>query len=215
MAKQYKVKDNQRLYDVWKGMRKRCYSEHHKDYRYYGKKGVVMCDEWKNSFDSFAEWAYSHGYKDSLTIERIDNSTGYCPENCTWITKSEQQQNRTDKILIEHDGKTLNLKQWCTLLMLDYAQIHYRYVQKQKNCTQISFEEIFDMNEISKAKQKGGGKRRKRVNQYDINGNLIKTWDSISSAANAGFNQSSISRCCAGKRYFKTHGGYIWKYADD
>ena len=220
MSNKYKQKENQHLYNAWSGMKKRCYVPQNKSYKYYGAKGVTVCDEWRNSFDSFAEWAYSNGYEDTLTIERIDNDKGYCPENCKWITKSEQQQNRSDKILIEHDGKTLNLKQWCILLGLDYIYIHNKYVRMRKNNISISFDDILVKDEdyqhkVEKNASGESGRRRKQVNQYDLNGNLIKTWGSISIAANAGFDQSSISRCCSGTRGMKKTGGYIWRYADD
>ena len=90
----------------------------------------------------------------------------------------------------------------------------------RKNNISIAFENIFVKDEeyqhgVKKRTFGGRGRRGKRVNQYDLNGNLLKTWDSMGSAANAGFDQSSISRCCSGTRGMKKTGGYIWRYADD
>ena len=60
--------------------------------KYY--EGVTMCDEWRHSFVAFWFWAWLNGYRDDLTIDRIDGSKGYCPENCRWATYSEQNRNR-------------------------------------------------------------------------------------------------------------------------
>lgn len=77
-----------RLYNIWIGMRKRCNNPNHKFYKYYGGKGVSVCSEWED-FGKFKEWALSNGYKEHLTIDRIDSNKDYCPANCQWITGSE------------------------------------------------------------------------------------------------------------------------------
>lgn len=84
------------LYYVWKGMRTRCYCETDKSYKMYGAKGIKVCDEWKDNFEAFYNWAITNGYeylddekKNRLQIDRIDSKKGYCPENCRWITSSE------------------------------------------------------------------------------------------------------------------------------
>lgn len=87
-----------RLYGVWKSMRKRCNCKTHDDYKYYGAKGIKVCEEW-NDFLKFKEWAEKTGYqKDApfgvCTIDRIDSSKGYSPDNCEWITIQEQQYRR-------------------------------------------------------------------------------------------------------------------------
>lgn len=80
---------NSRLYKTWCSMKYRCYAVNCKDYKWYGGKGVVMCEEWASSFSIFMEWAASSGYENSLTIDRIDSSLGYAPNNCQWITQGE------------------------------------------------------------------------------------------------------------------------------
>lgn len=77
-----------RLYTIWCGMRQRCENPHREAYRLYGGKGVKVCDEW-NDYNAFKTWAESNGYADNLSIDRIDPDKGYCPENCRWITLSE------------------------------------------------------------------------------------------------------------------------------
>lgn len=77
-----------RLYTIWCGMRQRCENPNRTAYPLYGGKGVKVCDEW-NDYTRFKEWALSHGYADNLSIDRIDPAKGYCPENCRWLTPSE------------------------------------------------------------------------------------------------------------------------------
>lgn len=83
-----------RLYGIWHGMKQRCYYPKYKQYADYGGRGITVCEEWKNSFDAFYEWAIQNGYKDDLTIDRKDNDKGYSPENCCWSTRAEQNKNR-------------------------------------------------------------------------------------------------------------------------
>ena len=78
-----------RLYTIWQSMIKRCENKKHKFYRYYGGKGVSVCPEWRNSFETFRDWALSNGYQDDLTIDRKESSGNYSPQNCQWITREE------------------------------------------------------------------------------------------------------------------------------
>lgn len=78
-----------KLHRLWQGMNERCNDPKHISYKYYGGKGVKVCDEWMNDFAAFKFWAESCGYKPGLSIERKKTDEGYCPENCEWITRSE------------------------------------------------------------------------------------------------------------------------------
>jgi hypothetical protein len=74
----------------------------------------------------FADWSFSHGYKEGLSLDRINNEKGYSPNNCRWVSWKEQCNNRKSNIPIEYNGKTQNLKSWCDELGLNYHLIYQR-----------------------------------------------------------------------------------------
>lgn len=117
---------NTRLYRIWTGIKNRCYNPKQDNYAYYGGKGVTVCDEWIQSFDAFYDWAINNGYHESLTIDRIDVSGNYCPENCRWITAEEQSLNRTDNLVISFNGKSQTLKEWSKEVGIAYSCLLYR-----------------------------------------------------------------------------------------
>lgn len=82
------------LYVTWRDMLSRCQNPKHKSYHNYGGRGVNICSEWATSFERFAEWAISAGWKEGLTIDRIEVNGNYTPDNCKWSTRKEQAQNR-------------------------------------------------------------------------------------------------------------------------
>lgn len=86
---------NHDLYKTWLNIKARCYNPKNNHYKYYGERGIKMCDEWKDNFDNFFNWAINNGWKRGLSIERIDNNKQYEPQNCKWIDIGKQSQNRT------------------------------------------------------------------------------------------------------------------------
>lgn len=77
-----------RLYIIWYSMKRRCSSPKAHNYKYYGGRGISVCKEWER-FEPFQEWALSSGYNEKMTIDRLDSYKNYCPENCQWLTKSQ------------------------------------------------------------------------------------------------------------------------------
>ena len=102
-----------RLYHIWQGMKQRCFWPKSPIYKYYGGRGITVCDEWKNDFLSFAEWSKISGYSDSLTLDRIDTDGNYEPNNCRWSTYKEQERNKRNNRLIEFRGETKTMTDWC------------------------------------------------------------------------------------------------------
>ena len=84
-----------RVHRIWVEMIHRCYLESDTSYKKYGARGITVCDEWRNDFKAFYDWAMSNGYSDELTIDRIDGTGNYEPTNCRWATYKEQNLNRT------------------------------------------------------------------------------------------------------------------------
>ena len=116
-----------RLYEIWQGIKKRCYNPHEPRYARYGGRGVAVCDEWKNDFSAFYEWAVGSGYNDTLTIDRIDNDGDYCPNNCRWASQETQARNRSNNIKIMIGNSTRTLTEWCEIFDLNFEMIYARY----------------------------------------------------------------------------------------
>jgi len=115
-----------RLYNIWKNMKKRCYNPHREDYKWYGDKGVEVCEEWRASFAKFREWAKSNGYSEDLTIDRINGDGDYRPENCRWVSTKKQALNRSDNINLTYNGETQTLKEWSNELEIGYQTLFAR-----------------------------------------------------------------------------------------
>ena len=109
-----------RLYSIYNNMKTRCYNDRSPNYRNYGGRGISMCDEWRDSFREFKNWALSSGYSDELTIERVDVNGNYEPCNCTWVTSKEQAANKTTTVRVENTS----LRNWCVKHGLNYKLVH-------------------------------------------------------------------------------------------
>ena len=123
--KEYQVK-KARLLSVYQYMIDRCYNENNNSYKNYGKRGITVCDKWKIDKKMFVEWAFFNGYELGLEIDRIDNNKGYSPENCRWVTRKVNANNKRNNLMIDYNNKIQTLKQWCIELNLPYRQTHKR-----------------------------------------------------------------------------------------
>lgn len=94
------------LYGTWKNMIARCTRKTNRSYKWYGGRGIKVCSEWKDLL-VFRKWAVSSGYKEHLTIDRIDVNGDYCPSNCRWLSRSDNAKATARKIK-RHDGKIFN-----------------------------------------------------------------------------------------------------------
>lgn len=114
-----------RLYRHWISMVRRCTKPNTEAYKWYGARGIKVCREWM-TFEGFKAWVMNTRPDESYTVERIDVNGDYSPENCKWIPMSEQANNRTTCVIIEHNGETKNLTEWCAELNLSYKLVHNR-----------------------------------------------------------------------------------------
>lgn len=112
---------NHPLYRVWKSMMERCYDQNSDRYYRYGKRGIIVCDNWHDVHNFIAEM--SNGYQAHLQIDRIDNDKGYSKENCRWATRLEQAQSRSNTIAITFNGKTMSMKQWAKHIGITYGTL--------------------------------------------------------------------------------------------
>lgn len=129
-CKKYPVKHgmyNTRIYSVWECIKDRCLNKNNKNYKHYGLRGISICDDWSNDFMSFYNWSIKNGYKDNLTIDRIDFNGNYCPENCRWITQKEQNRNTRKNHMVSYMGKTMCISEWAEKLGIKVSTLFGRF----------------------------------------------------------------------------------------
>lgn len=127
-------------YRAWKGMKARCYAKCNSNMGYYQKHNIKVCDRWLNSFDNFMD---DMGYapNEKYSLDRIDNSKGYSPDNCKWSLHSDQIKNRTNfNLYFTHNGETKVLKDWANQFGIKYTTLYMRIKKGNK-----SFEEAIKL----------------------------------------------------------------------
>lgn len=117
---------HKRLKSIYNNMISRCHNEKSKDYKYYGEKGVKVCETWRKSFACFCIWALTNGYEESLTLDRIDSTKNYEPSNCRWVSWNVQSRNKSQTRNIEINGQVKCLKDWCKEFGLNYYTVAMR-----------------------------------------------------------------------------------------
>lgn len=120
-----------RLYGVWSAMKARCYNPHVREYRFYGARGIKVCEEWKDNFGSFRDWMISNVYDEDAprgqcTIDRINPDGDYCPENCRIISQFEQMSNLRSNRRITFNGTTATIAEWARKTGIDSCKISHR-----------------------------------------------------------------------------------------
>lgn len=119
-----------RLYKVWSEMKRRCNNPNDNVYKYYGGRGISYSKEWER-FEPFMEWALSSGYdfdakRGATTLDRIDNDKDYSPENCRWISQTEQARNNSKNRHIVIDGEDHILSEWSEISGIQATTIKRR-----------------------------------------------------------------------------------------
>lgn len=133
----YDKRTRHRLYTTWRNMIARCENPNSVRFKYYGGRGITVCDEWRNDFWAFAKWGEENGYEEGLTIDRIDCDGWYSPENCRWATYKEQNNNQHKRYtftdykynkgkLYEMNGEKKTLAYWCDKYGILEQTVRYR-----------------------------------------------------------------------------------------
>ena len=116
-----------RLYNIWCGMKGRCYSKTNTTYKNYGGRGITICEEWLNNFENFKEWSLKNGYNEKLTIDRIDVDGNYEPSNCRWATPYMQSNNTRNNVCLKYNNINYTAKELSDLLNINYKKFLYGY----------------------------------------------------------------------------------------
>lgn len=114
-----------RLYSVYCEIKNRCYNKRDKSYKWYGAKGIKVCEKWSD-YILFQRWAYAHGYKEGMSLDRIDNTKDYSPDNCRWVNAKVQANNKSNNHYLTYKGRTQTLIQWSEELGINYDTLKSR-----------------------------------------------------------------------------------------
>ena len=118
-------KSKTKLHGVWASILSRCNNKNVRGYHNYGGRGIKICEEWLE-FESFLNWSNNNGYKEGLSIERINNDGDYCPNNCEFTTKTAQANNKRNNKFFTFNGRTMTLPQWSRFLKINQGTLSSR-----------------------------------------------------------------------------------------
>ena len=124
-------KKGTKLYNVWKSMKQRCLNPNDKSYHNYGGRGITICDEWARDFQTFFDWSIRHGYREGLSIDRINNDQGYEPGNCQWTTVEKQNKNTRQNHHMTIRGETKTIAEWCNFYGVSRSTVYSRLARGQ------------------------------------------------------------------------------------
>lgn len=116
-------------YKIWKGMKARCYNPHNNSYRWYGKRGIAVCERWLHSFANFMEDMGPRPGPE-WSIDRVDCTANYTKENCKWSTSTEQSRNTSRTVYVTYNGKRKSMPEWAEHLEIDYDTLRQRFRKK-------------------------------------------------------------------------------------
>jgi hypothetical protein len=187
------------LLKVWVTMRQRCYNPKAISYPYYGGRGIGVCPEWREESLLFYTWAIENGWKKGLELDRIDNEIGYSPDNCRFVSNSENARNRRSNVPLTYDGQTMLAIEWSEKININYRllinRLHRGWTAEKALSSPIS----------SRTK---ASKHTKIVQMDEKTGLLIRVFRSTWAAKKEGFCPASIHNCVKGKS--KTYLGFKW-----
>ena len=136
-------KEHKEIYWAWKAMKQRCQNPRCSAYRNYGARGISVCNAWQD-FEPFHDWAIGNGYEKGLDLDRIDNDAGYSPENCRWVSRRENINNRRMTTLLTVKGQRRPRTEWADLTGIPPATIKRWVLNHGKEYAQDRIAEVFD-----------------------------------------------------------------------
>lgn len=177
----------------------RCYNIKDVGYDRYGGRGITMCDEWKNSCDTFYKWAVENGYRKELTIDRINPNRNYEPSNCRWVNYYVQNKNKKNIKLYDIDNEKLTLSEISRKYKISFKKLEDRVINRKMDIIiAINYGDKFI-------------RYPKKLGQFSKDGELIKVYDRQKDACDElGIKPQNMSICT--KNFNKTTGGFRWQY---
>lgn len=182
---------NTPLYKIWQGMKERCYGKYSIGYRNYGERGITVCDEWKEDFVAFRDWAISHGYSDDkrYQLDRIDNDKGYSPTNCRFITRVGQANNKRNNRIITYNGETKTAAEWARLFGVDRSAMCKQLDKHGDDLSQVDISSL-PAKDWGDPHGKQCGVRQERERHDKPKSSLYNIWWSTrAQCCNPGYNR--------------------------
>lgn len=182
-----------RLYACYYRIRRRCERKSDPSYNRYGGRGIKMCDEWKNDIMAFITWGIENGYKEGLSIDRIDNDGDYSPDNCRWADAMQQSNNRSTNKLVTYKGETHTVAEWSRIVGIRQLTLNARLVSGWT---------VEDALTVSTEERRYGILQDTNIKTVVYSGKtLIGIFNSQTEAAKrCGVSKSSVSACMRGDR---------------
>ena len=186
------------LYGTWFQMISRCENHNQKHYDRYGGRGIKVCEEW-HDFWNFVKWSDSVGGRPKgCTLDRIDNDGNYEPSNCRWANWRTQTTNKSSNVFVEYNGIRKTVAEWA-----ETVGLHPHTLQERLKKGWPVERALFD-----KPTENSHYSRNKILVQYDMCGNVIKKYLSLSELQYPFFKKGISNAICKNKPY----KGYVWKY---
>lgn len=134
-------KEHKGLFNLWQTMKTRCENPKRENFERYGARGITVCEEWHES-KNFVLWALDNGYKKGLQLDRIDNDKGYSPDNCRFVTPSENSRNRRNTKYLTLNGETKSVVEWCEQKSVSCYTVYYWIREKGKEYAEQRLSEL-------------------------------------------------------------------------
>ena len=195
------------LYSRYYHMRSRCENKADRGYEWYGGRGIKVCDEWRNDIVAFIEWGIANGFKEGLSLDRIDNNGDYSPENCRWADATQQCNNRRTNAFLSLNGEKHTYAEWGRITGINQLTIRNRIEDLGWS--------VEDALTVSTDERRYGilqNANRKTAVYKD--GKIVGVFNSQTEAARfAGVEKSSVSRVIKGKA--ASARGYVFRNCGD